>query len=305
MRADRHDRRAPAVQPPQSTEDADAVHVRQTEVEQHQVGHRLVDDLQGRPAVAGGLHLVVAGPQVDRQGPHDRRVVVDHQHPVTSARAIVAAVGSLRPAGSSAVSVAGTKRRGRRRGLLGREGAAHRLHQAAGHRQPEPDAVCRRHVAEPLERREEPFDVAVGDAGARVDDRAAPTRSPRLRRVDPDVRVRGGVYLRAFSTDVGDHPLQQPGIGPQRRQVVGSTSTTIGSAPGQRAERPLGTDVGQVDLAQGEVMRPVCSRLMSSRLADQRGQPVGGLLDGGQQLLLVLVATRSIVGVAQAGRRPP
>ena len=50
------------------------------EVEEHDVGHPLVDDLQRRPAVAGGLDLVVARAQVDRQGAPHGGVVVHDEH---------------------------------------------------------------------------------------------------------------------------------------------------------------------------------------------------------------------------------
>ena len=73
---DRHARPAP-----QPLDDLDAVHVGQTEVEDDHVGVAGGGELKGARAVVGGVHLVLAGAQIDRESAYDLRFVVDHEHP--------------------------------------------------------------------------------------------------------------------------------------------------------------------------------------------------------------------------------
>ena len=173
---------------PQLRQHRDAVEVGQAEVEQDHVGHPLVDDLQRRPAVARRLDVVVAGPQVDRQRAPHRGVVVDDQHERHRASSAAGCVASSStnvspPPGVSSVAIV----------------PPIASVQPVRHGQAEPDAVLLRHVAEPLERREQPRPgrgrATPGPVSAiRSDDPVAgrqPRRCARGRRP--------GVYFSAFS----------------------------------------------------------------------------------------------------------
>src|SRR5450631_2291843 len=61
------------------SEHVDAVHVRQPEVQHDDVRSPLSHDLQCGAAVAGRLDVVLTRPQVNGQGAHDPRLVVDDQ----------------------------------------------------------------------------------------------------------------------------------------------------------------------------------------------------------------------------------
>jgi hypothetical protein len=56
-----------------------SLHVGQAEVKHDDVRWAFRHDLQGRAPVSGRLDVVVASPQVDRQGAHHSWLVVDHQ----------------------------------------------------------------------------------------------------------------------------------------------------------------------------------------------------------------------------------
>ena len=113
-------------------EHVDAVHPGEAEVEDDDVGVVLCRG--GQPFLAGGrhVHLVAVGPEADGQGPREADLVVDHEEPGHAS-----ASGRL---STMVVPAAG--------GVLGRQLAAHRDDEAAGHGQPQPDAGavrgCRR-----------------------------------------------------------------------------------------------------------------------------------------------------------------
>ena len=73
---DRHP--GPAAQP---LDHLDAVHVGQAQVEDDHVGVAGGGELEGGGAVGGRVDLVLACLEVDHEGAHDLRLVVDHQHP--------------------------------------------------------------------------------------------------------------------------------------------------------------------------------------------------------------------------------
>lgn len=73
---DRHP--GPAAQP---LDHVDAVEVGQAQVEHHDVGVAGGGELEGGGTVVGRVDLVLAGLEVDHQGAHDLRFVVDHEHP--------------------------------------------------------------------------------------------------------------------------------------------------------------------------------------------------------------------------------
>ena len=77
--------------------------------------------------------------------------------------------------------------------------------------------------------------------------------------------VRVGVLERVLH-HVGDHPVEQPGVGGHRRQVVGrGDRDRLGPGDG-RAASTRATEARSTSAVRA-VMLPVCSRLMSSRLA--------------------------------------
>jgi hypothetical protein len=73
---DRH--AGPAAQAP---DHLDAVHVRQAQVEDDHIGVAGGGELEGGGAVVGRVDLVLARLEVDHEGAHDLRLVVDHEHP--------------------------------------------------------------------------------------------------------------------------------------------------------------------------------------------------------------------------------
>ena len=131
----------------------DPVDAGQPEVEQHDVGVRLPGGDQRLLAGRGQVDLVAACDEVEAQRPADRRLVVDDEH-----------------AGHRA------DRQPNRRGdaAAGRvvEGqlATHRVDEAAGDRQPEPEALRAAAVVEALERFEEPDPVVLRQSRTTVDD---------------------------------------------------------------------------------------------------------------------------------------
>ena len=71
------DRHGPPVA--DQTAHLDAVHVRQPEVEDDEIGAVALDAAEGRAARHGGRHLVAARPQQRRHGRENPRLVVDDQ----------------------------------------------------------------------------------------------------------------------------------------------------------------------------------------------------------------------------------
>ena len=175
--------------------------------------------------------------------------------------------------------------------------AAHRLHQPAGHRKPEPHAGAPRCVA-----------IAAGTArrSRPWPPRALPcprsttricSRLAGRRRVDDDLGVR---VLERVLQDVGQHPVQQARVGGGRRQgVVHADPHAVRAEqwsrrpPTRRPSMSTALILGTTD--------PLCSRDMSRRLATR---PVSRSVDSS------IVSSRSArsavaehdVGLAQAGR---
>ena len=95
---------------PQPADDLDAVHPREAEVEDDDVGSVVGRQLQRRLAGGGQVDLVAPGPQVGRQRPEDGRFVVDGQDPGAHWSVPVWAVGRLMtivapPPGVSSISI--------------------------------------------------------------------------------------------------------------------------------------------------------------------------------------------------------
>ena len=102
--------------------------------------------------------------------------------------------------------------------LVGDQRAAHRLHEAAGDRQAEPDAARGAAVVALLERLEHPLARSAGTPGPwsttsslalSAPAAAVTSTGPRRRRGAPRCR------------EVGEHALEQPRVGLDERQVLG------------------------------------------------------------------------------------
>ena len=97
------------------------------------------------------------------------------------------------------------------------------------------------------------------------------TRGPARRAGDLDRAV--GVPQRV-ADQVGQHPLEQAGVGRRHRQR--RSRRAPGSRSGQVLEqRGSTTSLERHRRSARAATAPVCSRLMSSRSADHRGQPGG------------------------------
>ena len=159
--------------------------------------------------------------------------------------------------------------------------------------QPEPDARALRAVAEALERDEDAVAIRWRDAGPTVDDAevdaavdgAGDDAHRRARRRAP----------RAFCDDVGDRPLEQPGIGDDAGERLGHVDVDRRPRAG-----PMLAERGRVRPRRGRWAwrrprsAPVWRRLMSSRLPTSAVEAVGLLVDRREEVLpLRLAASRS------------
>ena len=189
-------------------------------------------------------------------------------------------------------------------GVGGRDGAAHRLDEAARHRKAEADAAGVVVVAEALERFEHLLLGAARDAGALVDDVDQHAVADPAG-VDPDHAV-GRVPQRVVD-QVDQHPLQQSGVGHRDGVTdvdldpVESGSAETGGAPADSEQRAL-HHLLEVHPAQLGLDHAGRQPRRVEQVADQRGQLVDRLLDGGQQFGGVLGGEADVVA-AQAGHR--
>ena len=160
-------------------------------------------------------------------------------------------------------------------------------------------------VAEPLERLEQLLLGAARDARDPRRSTAISTRSPTWPGVDPHQAV-GRVPQRVVD-QVGQHPLEQTAVGHHHGVAdfdlhpVESATAKTRDSPADSEQRALHRLL-QVDPAQ---LGPDHSGRQPRRVeqvADQRGQLVDRLLDGGQQFGGVLGGEVDVVA-AQAGHR--
>ena len=195
-------------------------------------------------------HLVVAGPQVDGQGPQDLRLVVDHQDAAHrdsaawSTRWLVSrALSRSRRPGSCCRRLAGGDA-GSDTTIVspppgvssGVERAAHGLGEPAGQGEPEADAGGVVGVAEALERGEDPVELGRRDARAAVDD---PQLDAFAEAAAGDQRwAVGRAESDGVADQVGDDPLEQAGVGEHLRQVVGHVDHDDRARPGRGRPAP-------------------------------------------------------------------
>ena len=277
-------------QPAQTRQHLDAGDVGQAEVEDHHVGFVLGRGAQRAGAGRRGDDLVAPHGQVDAQRAQDLRLVVDHQHaghwtPCGAARSTT----TVSP--PPGVSLAGNR-------------AAHRFDEAARHRhsQTHPGGVVV--IAEPLEGFEDLILGPVRDPGTLVDDvdQHAIAHSAR---VDPNHAV-GRVAQRVVD-QVGKDSFQQPGVGHHHGvtdvdlDAVDGGSVEAGGALADADQRALHRFL-QVHPAQLRADHAGGQTRRIEQVADQRGQLVDRLLDGGQQFGGVLGGEGDVLG-AQAGHR--
>ena len=157
---------------------------------------------------------------------------------------------------------------------------------------PRPDAGVVVPVAEPLERQEHL--VPVGPRGM-----PGPWSTTRSSTGPPCslAVTSGGRSGRAEPQRVGDQvdqdPFQQAGVGADRGQVGGDAARATCAAGSPELVERRRDRVLQADRRPAtRPSTPACRRLMSSRFADQPGEPVQRLVGGGQQFVAV-VARRS------------
>ena len=179
------------------------------------------------------------------------------------------------------------------RGVDRDDRAAHRLGEPLGDGKPEPDAG--RPLVEAGERLEDPLLELGRHPGAVVDH---VEHHPVA--VLPGAQHRPQIGRRVpqrVGEQVGEHPLEQPGIGPDEGQVVGHDDQHLVRVV-QAAQRHRG-DLVHRGRAQERLKRPGLQAAHVEQVADERVEPVGVLLDVGEQLGLVLGGPAH-VGLPQA-----
>ena len=152
---------------------------------------------------------------------------------------------------------------------------------------------------------------AAGRAGRSA---RGPPRAPRARGrrpgsgcgrraplVDTRTRPGGGWWRSAFSTTLAEHPVEQAGVGDDdagRRVEAPVDPVGLGHRGDRRRRppRPRSTGRGAATSA------PACRRRHVEQVADERVEPVGGVLDGRLELGLVL-GREGHLGRAQAADR--
>ena len=171
---------------------------------------------------------------------------------------------------------------------------------------PSPSPSPLGHVAQPLERREHRLLDPRRHPGTVVDDPQrhpvpAPPRPGTARAVIVDRRPRAGVCLSAFSTTLAITRSSRPASA-----SAGGRSSPISDLDPVGVRRSAeGRPVTALPRSTSVEQRSDRARLQPAQVeqvADQGVQPVGRLLDGGQQLLLVLRRPGDR-GVAQAADR--
>ena len=179
-------------------------------------------------------------------------------------------------------------------GVLDHQAAALRLGEAAGHRETESDTVARRGVTQPLERLEHPGAVGVGDTRALVGD---PELHRGARCSDPDTSTTS-LWRNALEKQVGQHPLQQPGVDECRRE--GTDLHALG---------PVEVLEGAVDhlverhLVQRRPDRPGLQAAHVEQVADHRREPRRRLHDRVEQGRAVLGGEQVVVRAQGLGCR--
>ena len=271
-----HDRHfGPAPQPFDDLEPRD---VGEPEVEHDEIGPVPGGELQRDLAGPGRVDRVAARLQVRHERAQDLWFVVDDEETRVVDRLPLLAPSCAGPLGprSLRAGIPGsldarswrTLERDSGRGTATRrvvelEVAVHRIDEAEGNGQAEPDAGVARRVAQPLEREEDPVAFGGTDAGAAVDD-AEVTRSftaPASTRTGAS----GGDHLSAFSTRFAitrSSNAASPCTGGSDSETSVSTprarSPRLASAAGTTSSRCTSRTIGSIT--------PACNRLMSSKL---------------------------------------
>ena len=177
--------------------------------------------------------------------------------------------------------------------------AAHRLGEAAGQREAQPDAGGVVGVAEPLERHEHPVPVLLGDAGPAVDHAQLDPVAERARGQQRRL-ARRRVAQRVLG-QVHDDPLEDGRVGEDLGQRVRDVDQEPRGRRVQVVQR-AGHDLVQPDRAREHGQRAGLQPAHVQQVADQVGEPVQRLVRGGEQLVAVL--GRPVhVRRAQAGDR--
>ena len=172
------------------------------------------------------------------------------------------------------------------------------LDEAARDGEPEAHTGPGGGVTEPLERREHLRLRRVGHAGTAVDDAQLDLVAQDARRHQD--RGRDTTVAYGVLDQVGHHPLQQAGVTGDQRQRLGDL----------HHEHRGGIDAGERrrhDLLEGHrpelgLHRAGLQPAHVQQVGDQRVEPVGGLLDGGEQRGLVFAAPLDVL-LAQAAHR--
>ena len=261
-----------------------AVDAGQAEVEDDGVGVAAGGQVQALLAGGGEVDLVAPGLQVGGQRADDGRLVVDHQDPGHVSRLRRAASG---PPVARGLADADGRRRSGRRPACPRGGARRPWRRRSPGRWP---GRGRRPSRGPSVRWKGSKTCSRSSARRCPGPGRRPGGRPRRATVPASTRTgrAGGRPLQRVVDQVGHHPLEQGPVGDDRREVFGHVHDHfVGPGPeaGQRGQRPppstvtgtrLGADGAGLEAAHVE------------QVADQAVEAVGLLLDGAQELRLLL-----------------
>ena len=187
-------------------------------------------------------------------------------------------------------------------GVVDREVAAHRPGEPPGHREPEADpGAVRRAVVHALERLEDPLALGGGDARAAVD-HADQHAAGDLARLDPHRAPRRASGPRR-SRPGWRRPARAARGRPPRVAAISGTSTVTCAAAVAEAGDRRGHDLLEADGPQGGGDGAGLDAAHVEQVDHQRGQPVGLVLDGGEELVAVLVRPVDVGLAEAAGRR--